>query len=291
MFFNNVKTAVLLACMSALLLFMGNLFGGSAGLNIALIIALVMNLISYFYSDRIVLKMYGATPLDPKEYDWIYKIIEELRTKMNIPMPKLWLVQTPMANAFATGRNPQHASVAVTTGILQILNKEELRGVLAHELSHVQNRDILVSTVAATLATAIGYLANILQHMALWGSFSNNSNDQKRGNPIIMAIVALLMPIAATLIQLAISRSREYLADETGAHTCHDPLALASALQKLQNHIPEAHLKNDDAARAGTAPLFIVHPFTANSWIALFSTHPPMNERIARLKAMNEKMF
>lgn len=289
MFFNKVKTVILLAAMSALLLLLGNLFGGAAGLHFALILALIMNGIAYFFSDKIVLRMYGAQRLDENEYAWIYEIIQELRTKMNLPMPKLWLVHSPMANAFATGRNPDHASIAVTTGILRLLDRDELRGVLAHELSHVKNRDILVSTIAATLATAIGYLASMIQHLAFWDSIS----DRKRsnGNPLIMLFVSILMPIAAMLIQLAISRSREYLADETGAECCHDPLALASALEKLQNHIPEAHLHNDDAQRASTAPLFIVHPFTSNSWTSLFSTHPPMHKRIARLRQMYEKMF
>ena len=289
MFFNKVKTVILLASMSALLLLMGNLFGGSAGIHFALILALIMNGIAYFFSDKIVLHMYGAQRLDENEYAWIYEIIEELCTKMNLPMPKLWIVHSPMANAFATGRNPEHASVAVTIGILRLLDKHELRGVLAHELSHVKNRDILVSTIAATLATAIGYLASMIQHMAFWDSISDRRRSN--GNPLGMLLISILMPIAAMLIQLAVSRSREYLADETGAHCCHDPLALASALEKLHNHIPEAHLHNDDAQRASTAPLFIVHPFTSNSWISLFSTHPPMHKRIARLRQMYEKMF
>lgn len=290
MFFNQVKTVILLAAMSALLLLLGNLFGGAAGLHFALILALIMNGIAYFFSDKIVLSMYGAQRLDENEYAWIYEIIEELRTKMNLPMPKLWLVHSPMANAFATGRNPDHASIAVTTGILRLLDRDELRGVLAHELSHVNNRDILVSTIAATLAAAIGYLASMIQHLAFWDSMSGDRR-RSNGNPLIMLFISILMPIAAMLIQLAISRSREYLADETGAECCHDPLALASALEKLHNHIPEAHLNNDDAKRASTAPLFIVHPFTSNSWTSLFSTHPPMHKRIARLRQMYEKMF
>lgn len=289
MFFNKVKTVILLAAMSGVLLLFGNIFGGKAGMHFALILALIMNGIAYFFSDKIVLRMYNAQPLDRHEFGWIYNIIEELRLQMNLPMPKLWLVHTPMANAFATGRNPQHASIAVTTGILQLLDRDELRGVLAHELSHVQNRDILISTIAATLATAIGYLASMIQHLAFWDSISDRRRSN--GNPIVMLIISILMPLAAMLIQLAISRSREYLADETGAHTCKDPLALASALEKLHNHIPDAHLRNDDAQRASTAPLFIVHPFTSSSWSSLFSTHPPMHKRVQRLRSMYEKMF
>jgi heat shock protein HtpX len=290
MIFNKIKTAVLLAALSGILLFFGSLFGGAAGLQFALILALIMNGIAYFFSDKIVLSLYNAKPLDQQEYAWIYEIIEELRHSMQLPMPKLWLVQTPMANAFATGRNPNHASIAVTTGILNLLDRDELRGVLAHELSHVKNRDILVGTVAATIATAIGYLANMLQHMAFWDSISG-SERRRAGNPLVALAISIVMPIAAMLIQFAISRSREYLADETGARHCHDPLALASALEKLHNHIPHAHLHNNDARRASTAPLFIVHPFTSSNWMSLFSTHPPMQKRIQRLRALCQKMY
>jgi heat shock protein HtpX len=284
---NRFKTVILLATLSGLLMLIGGLIGGSSGVTIAFIIALVMNGISYFFSDKIVLGLYRAQPLDQNRYSDIYAVVRELAQRMNIPMPKLWLIRTPMANAFATGRNPQHASVAITTGILEILNLEELRGVLAHELSHVQNRDILVSSIAATLATAIGYLANMAQYAAIWQS----SDNRKRGsNPLFLLLVAILMPLAATLIQLAISRSREYLADDTGAHVCQDPLALASALDKLQKHIPEAHLRSDDTVHASTAPLFIVHPFLNEGLMALFSTHPPTRKRIERLRQIYQEM-
>ena len=242
-----------------------------------------MNFFAYFYSDTIVLRMYNAKPLDRKEYDWVYDIVKELADDMKIPMPKLWLVENKMANAFATGRNPQHASVAVTTGILEILNKKELRGVLAHELSHVKNRDILVSTIAAVLATAIGYLATMFRFSAL------TNQDSNRRNPLALLLISILVPIAASIIQLAISRSREYLADESGADCCQDPLALASALEKLHNHIPDASLDKNDLNKASTAPLFIVHPFSGAGWTALFSTHPPIGDRIARLRAMAGK--
>jgi heat shock protein HtpX len=288
MFFNRIKTVFLLAALSGLLLLLGNLFGGAQGMTFALILALIMNAILYFFSDRIVLSVYGAQPLDQHEYPWIYEIVTELAQTMRIPMPKLWLIRTPMANAFATGRSPQHASVAVTTGILQLLDRHELRGVLAHELAHVKNRDILVATIAATMATAIGYLANMLHHLAFWESVRGDK-DRKSGNPIVLILVTILMPIAATLIQLAISRSREYLADETGAHECHDPLALASALEKLHHHIPQAHLNPENDAQAGTASLFIVHPFNSSKALSWFSTHPPLKSRIERLQKIFER--
>ncbi|PJF38296.1 MAG: protease HtpX, partial [Phototrophicales bacterium] len=186
------------------------------------------------------------------QYAWIYNIVAELAQSMHLPMPKLWIVNTPMANAFATGRNPQNASIAITTGIIDLLDHNELRGVLAHELSHIKNRDTFVTTIAATIATAIGYLAHMLQYTAFWGSMGSN---RRRGNPLAMLLVAILMPIAATIIQLAISRSREYLADETGAHHCHDPLSLASALEKLHYNIRYAHLNNTDTQRASTASM------------------------------------
>jgi heat shock protein HtpX len=284
-FYNQFKTVLLLGAMSGLFLFMGNLLGGSSGLLIAAIIAMFMNFFAYFYSDTIVLRMYKAKPLDRKQYASIYEMVHELAGEMGIPMPKLWLVENKMANAFATGRNPQHSSVAVTTGILEILDKKELRGVLAHELSHVKNRDILVSTIAAVLATAIGYVATMFRYSAM-----TNSTDDRRRNPLVMLLISILVPIAASLIQLAISRSREFLADESGAECCKDPLALASALEKLHNHIPYASLNKTDVDKASTAPLFIVHPFAGSGWTALFSTHPPVAERIARLRAMyNQK--
>lgn len=290
MIWNAIKTVILLSALSGLLLFLGNLIGGASGLQIALVMALIMNGIAYFFSDKIVLSMYRARPLDPVQYQWVHEMVEDLAKNMNMPKPKLWMLDTPMANAFATGRNPNNASVAVTSSIMQLLDRHELRGVLAHELSHVKNRDVLISTIAATLATAIGYIASMLRYAAFFGTYSNDDRE-KRGNPLFMIFVAILMPIAATLIQLAISRSREYQADETGAECCKDPLALAAALEKLQNYVPEAHLDKNDTAHAATAPLFIVNPFSGNGWTALFSTHPPMHLRIKRLRSMYEKMF
>lgn len=291
MWMNRIKTALLLGALTGLFLFMGQIIGGTEGLQFAFVLAIITNAFAYYFSDKLVLRMYGAQPLDKDTYAWIYDIVQELAQDMHIPMPTLWLVQTPMANAFATGRNPSHASVAVTTGILEILNKDELRGVLAHELGHVKNRDILVSTVAATIAAAIGYIANWLYYASLWG-YSGNNDRQREGNPFIMIIISLLMPVAAALIQLAISRSREYLADETGAAYGKDPLALASALKKLQEHVAYAHLNARDAEQTTTAHLFIVYPFAPDGWlVSLFSTHPPMQERIKRLEQMNHKLF
>lgn len=289
MIFEHLKSVILLAALSGLLMLLGGMFGGAAGMQFAFVLSLVMNALMYFFSERLVLAMYNAKPLDRQEYAWIHDMIQGLAQDMHMPMPKLWLIQTPMANAFATGRSPNHASVAVTTGILSILDRHELRGVLAHELSHVKNRDVLVATIAATIATAIGYLANMLHHAAFWTSMSSDDRNRRGGNPIFMLLVSLLMPIAASLIQLAISRSREYMADETGAKESHDPLALASALAKLHSHIPHAHLDPENRTQASTASLFIVHPFSGGTMLSWFSTHPPVQKRIERLQKMFER--
>jgi len=286
MIFNIFKTTILLIVLSGLLALIGGLIGGPSGIQVALFISLLMNGIMFFFSDRIVLSLYGAQPLDKQQYDWIYDIVEELSRKMNLPMPKLWLVHNSMANAFATGRSPKHASIAVTTGILSILDTEELRGVLAHELAHVKNRDTLITTIAATFASAIGHLAYMMRHVALWGSINN---DRRKENPFVLVIVSILVPFAATLVQLAISRSREYAADDTGARCSHSPLALASALQKLENNVKHAHMNAENMQH--TASLFIVHPFAANSLSSLFATHPPISKRIARLQQLSRKMF
>ena len=288
MFFNILKTATLLIVLSGLLAFIGSLIGGTFGIQVALFISLLMNGIAFFFSDRIVLSLYKAQPLNNRDYAWIYEIVEELTHTMNLPMPKLWIVSTPVANAFATGRNPSHASIAVTTGILSLLDKEELRGVLAHELAHVKNRDTLITTIAATFASAIGHLAYMLRHMALWGSMNSN---RRKENPFVLIVVSILMPLAATLVQLAISRSREYAADDTGARCSHSPLALASALQKLEYNVKYAHMNADDMQQTSTASLFIVHPFAGHSMSTLFATHPPTSKRVERLHQLSKKMF
>jgi heat shock protein HtpX len=285
MFLNQLKTVLLLGILSSLFFLLGYWLGGSQGLMFAFIISMLMNFFAYFFSDKMVLAMYGAQPLDRDKFGYIYEMVEELCFQAQIPMPKLWYIQTEMANAFATGRNPQHASVAVTQGILDILDHNELRGVLAHELGHVKNRDILISTVAATIATAIGYIANMLQWAVLLGGLRGD-REENRSSGLGAIFVAIFMPIAATLLQLAISRSREYLADETGAKMCHDPLALASALEKLHTGVKHHPLEAESAAQTATASLFIVYPFSLSGVMTLFSTHPPMEKRIERLRAM-----
>jgi heat shock protein HtpX len=286
---NQFKTFVLLACMSTLLLIAGSAIAGSTGLTLAFIFAVLMNIFAYFYSDTIVLSMYDAQPLPMHQYGWVYDIVRELSQKMEIPMPKLWVIDTPMANAFATGRNPNHASVVVTTGIMHIINERELRGVLAHELSHVKNYDILISTVAATIATTIGYLATMARYATIYG---RGDDREQRSNPLATLLTIILLPITATLMQMAVSRSREYLADESGAYYSQDPLALASALEKLHMHTYSVHMDtNRDANKASTATLFIVNPFSTQGLVNLFSTHPPMAERIKRLRQMYQNMI
>ncbi len=283
MFWNQLKTVIFLASLSAILFLISFWIGGRNGLIFAFAISIFMNFITYFFSDKIVLKLYKAVPLDENKYKNIYDIVHELSINAKIPMPKLFYIDSSMANAFATGRNPENASVAVTKGILEILDEHELRGVLAHELSHIKNRDILIATIAATVAMAIAYLADMLRWSFI---FSSSRDSRDRGAGLSAILVAILMPIAATLIQLAISRSREYLADETGAKISYDPLSLASALEKLQNSATKRMVEPISNAQASTASLFIVYPFSGSNLFALFSTHPPMEKRIAKLRAM-----
>lgn len=277
---NNLKTVILLGALSGLLLFIGKSIGGSQGLFIAFLFSLLMNGYAYFFSDKIVLRMYNAKPLDQQRYAGIYHMVAELCRKMNIPTPKLWMIDNPSANAFATGRNPSHASVAFTSSILQLLDERELRGVVAHELSHVKNRDTLISTIAVVIATTISYLAQMLQYSAMWQT--NSQDGQRRSNPLSLLVLAIITPFIASLLQLAISRSREYMADETGAHVCHDPLALASALEKLHTHIAPA----GSTTQATTSSLFIVHPFRTSTITEWFATHPPLRKRVERLRKM-----
>lgn len=282
MFWNQCKTFILLFCLSALLFLVGHWIGGSSGLMFAFGFALIMNIVAYFYSDKLVLKMYKAVPLDQGKFGHIYDMVADLCHNANMPMPKLWYIKTSMANAFATGRNPKHASVAVTQGILETLEDYELRGVLAHELSHVKNRDILVATVAATIAMAIAYLADMFR----WSLIFGGRDSRNRTGGLGAILIALLMPLAAMMIQLAISRSREYLADESGASISDDPLALASALEKLGNSAKAQKLKPTSNVQTSTASLFIVYPFLGSGFKNLFSTHPPMQKRIERLRKM-----
>jgi heat shock protein HtpX len=279
---NVFKTGLLLAVLTAMLVLIGGAIGGQQGMVIAFVIALVMNFVSYWFSDKMVLAAYGAQPIDEAAAPRLYAIVRRLATRADIPMPRVYLVPSETPNAFATGRNPQHAVVAVTEGIMRILDEEELEGVLAHELSHVKNRDVLISTIAATLAGAITYLA----HMAQWAAmFGGRSRDDEEGgsNPIAMILLAILAPIAALLVQMAVSRSREFQADATGAKVAGRPWGLAKALEKLQ--MANQAMPMADATPA-TAHLFIVNPLSGQTLMRLFSTHPPLEERIARLRAM-----
>jgi heat shock protein HtpX len=270
---NTFKTALLLTSLTLLLMFIGGYFGGERGLVIGLIFAGVMNFGSYFFSDKIALAAYRAQPVTREQLPRAYQVVERLTQKAGLPMPKIYVIPTESPNAFATGRNPQHSSVAVTQAILNLLNDEELEGVLAHELGHVNNRDILISSVAATLAGAITYLARFAMF------FGGGSRDERRGDGLGALVMIILAPIAAMLIQLAVSRSREYQADQTGAHLTGNPYALASALAKLDAYSKRIPM----AATPSTAHLFIIQPLLGVNMGNLFSTHPPIAERIERL--------
>jgi heat shock protein HtpX len=275
------KTALLLGVLTALLVLIGGAIGGQQGMVVAFLLAMAMNFFSYWFSDKMVLAMYRAQPLDEASAPQVYRIVRTLATRANMPMPRIYLLPSDTPNAFATGRNPEHAVVAVTEGILRILDEEELEGVLAHELSHVKNRDVLISTVAATLAGAITYLAHMAQWAAMFGGRSHD-DDEGGANPFAAILMAVLAPIAAMLVQMAVSRSREYHADSTGARMAGKPWGLAKALEKLQ--MAQQVVPMD--ANPATAHLFIVNPLSGRSLMNLFSTHPPLEERIARLRAM-----
>lgn len=283
---NQLKTVLLLGGLTGLLLLIGGLAGGRTGLTIALLFAGGMNFVTYWWSDKIVLWMYRAKEVDKKKYAKLYSIIKEITTKAHLPMPKVYIIETPQSNAFATGRNPQHAAVAVTTGIMQILDEKELRGVLAHEIGHVKNRDILISTVAATIAGVISYIAMMARWAAIFGGMGGRDNENNGGGNILeLLLLAIIAPIMAMIIQLAISRSREYQADHTGATLSGDPEALASALQKIEKSVhnhPFARMGKTEA----TAHLFISNPLKASSFLELFSTHPSTENRVKRLKEM-----
>jgi heat shock protein HtpX len=275
---NIFKTTLLLTVMTLLLMLAGRAFGGENGMLIALVFAGIMNFVSYFFSDKIALAMYRAQPVTREQLPRVYNIVERLSQKVGLPMPKVYVIPTDSPNAFATGRNPNHASVAVTQGILGLLNDDELEGVIAHELGHVRNRDILISSIAATLAGAITWLAHIAQWGMIFGGYGGRDREERGGLAAIIMI--FLAPLAATLIQLAVSRSREYGADDTGAHWTGNPYALASALQKIENYSHRVPL----VATPSTAHLFIIQPFLGGmSFGNLFSTHPPTAKRIERL--------
>lgn len=277
---NTVKIALLLGALTGLLMLIGGLIGGKGGVYIAFIFAVILNFGSYWFSDKIVLKMYKAQEVSESSAPDLYNIVRNLAMKACLPMPRIFIIPEETPNAFATGRNEKHAVVAVTKGIMRILNKEELEGVIAHELSHIKNKDMLISSIAATIAGAISMLAIMAQWAAIFGG---GSSDEDNGGGIIGLIaMAIFAPLAAAVIQMAISRSREYLADARGASITKNPYGLASALEKLTNASQIIPMN----AKPSTAHLFIVNPLSGKAFMNLFSTHPPLAERIARLRSM-----
>ncbi len=282
---NTLKTVILMAGMSVLLVFVGKWIGGQGGMVIAFMIALAMNFVSYWFSDKIVLRMYGAKEVQYGDAPDLVSLVQELAVRAGLPMPRVYIIENAQPNAFATGRNPDHGAVAVTTGLMRIMNRQELSGVLAHELGHIKNRDILIGTVAATIAGAISMIANMAQWAMIFGG---RSDDEEGGsNPIGALLMIILAPIAAMLIQMAISRSREYLADESGAQISGNPMFLAGALKKLQ--MASERIPMD--ANPTTAHMFIVNPLSGKGFAGLFSTHPPVEKRIERLQGLTVTGF
>ncbi len=275
---NQIRTTVLLAALTALIVLLGKLFGGQQGMIIAFIFAAGMNFFSYWFSDKIVLKMYRAQEITAQQAPEVYDMVQELARRAQLPMPKVFLIPQETPNAFATGRNPQHAVVAVTQGLLQLMNREEVMGVLAHEMAHVKNRDILIGSIAATMAGAIMILASMARWFAIFGGAS--SDDDDGGGIVGLVVMAFLAPLAAMIIQMAISRSREYLADATGANFAGHPEGLARALEKLGQYSKRLPMH----ANPSTAHMFIVNPLSGRSLMSLFSTHPPLEKRIERLR-------
>jgi heat shock protein HtpX len=278
---NQAKTFFLMVFLTIIFVALGSMIGGRSGAYIAFLVAFIMNFVSYWFCDKIVLRMYGAKEVAEKDAPELYGIVSSLAQKASIPMPRVYIIENESPNAFATGRNPSKGVVAVTTGALGLLSRDELEGVLAHEISHITHRDILIQTVAATLAGAITMIANWARFAAFFGG--GRDDDEGGGNIVSVIIFSLLAAFAAMLIQLAISRSREYLADDGGAHLSGNPLLLANALKKLHKGIARAPMVG---ANPSTAPLFILNPFSSRGVLALFSTHPPVEERIKRLEDM-----
>lgn len=278
---NSLKTALLLGALTGLLMLIGGWIGGRQGVVVAFLFAAVMNFVSYWYSDRIVLRMYGANEVTEREAPELYALVRNLALRAGIPTPRVCIIPTDTPNAFATGRNEKHAVVAVTEGILRILNRDELEGVIAHEISHIKDKDILISSIAATIAGAVVMLANMAQWAAIFGFGGRDENDEG-GGVFGLLLMAILAPIAATIIQMAISRSREFLADSEGAMISGKPLGLASALDKMSRASQLMPME----ANPSTAHMFIVNPLTGKSLMNLFSTHPPIEERIERLRKM-----
>jgi heat shock protein HtpX len=279
---NTVKTALLLGALTGLLMLVGGLIGGKGGVYIAFIFAVILNFGSYWFSDKIVLKMYKAQEVSESSVPDLYNIVRNLALKASLPMPRVFIIPEETPNAFATGRNEKHAVVAVTEGIIRILKKEELEGVIAHELSHIKNKDMLISSMAATIAGAISMLATMAQWAAIFGGGRSSDEDNGGGGIIGLIAMAIFAPLAAAVIQMAISRSREYLADAGGANITKNPYGLASALEKLTKASQVIPMD----AKPSTAHLFIVNPLSGKAFMKLFSTHPPLEERIARLRSM-----
>jgi heat shock protein HtpX len=280
---NQVKTFFLMVVLTIIFVALGSMIGGKNGAMVAFVVALAMNLVSYWFSDRIVLAMYSAREVSEGEAPELYGVVASLSQRASIPMPRVYIIENDSPNAFATGRDPAHGVVAVTTGILRLLNRHELEGVLAHELSHIKHRDILVQTVAAAMAGAITMLANWARFAAFFGGGRSSDDEGGGGNIFSVIIFSVIAAFAAMLIQLAISRSREYYADEGGAQLSGNPLFLANALRKLQTGVARVPMED---ANPSTAHMFILNPFTAKGVLALFSTHPPTEERIERLEEM-----
>jgi len=282
---NWFKTAILMGVLTALIIFIGGLFGGQQGMVFAFVLALGLNFFGYWYSDKIVLKMYRAQAVSPSEIPELYQIVENIAQRAGLPMPKVYLIPEESPNAFATGRNPRHAVVAVTRGLINLMNRDEIEGVIAHEMAHIKNRDILIGSIAATMAGAVMILAN----MARWAAFfgGGRSDDDEGGGIIGLLVMSILAPLAAMLIQMAISRSREYQADSSGASFTGRPNGLASALEKLGAYSGRIPMLQ---AKAQTAHMFIVNPLRGGNLANLFSTHPPLEERIAKLRGKSQPM-
>ena len=285
---NTIKTTVLLTALTLILVWAGGAMGGQGGAMFAFIIALVMNLGSYWFSDKIVLKMYKAKEVTESEQPEFHSMMRELAQRANLPMPKVYVIPQDAPNAFATGRNPEHAAVAATTGILSLLTREELMGVMAHELAHVKNRDILIGSIAATIAGAIGMLASMAQWAMIFGG--GRSSNEDGPHPAVMIAMMIIAPIAAMIVQMAISRSREYSADSEGARICGRPEYLASALSKLEGSSKKIPMHVNESTQEATAHMFIVNPLTGGGLMSLFSTHPPIAERVRRLREMSSDL-
>lgn len=278
---NMIKTGMLMAALTAIFLVAGQVMGGQSGMFIAVILALGMNFFAYWYSDKMALKMSRAREVSPQEAPDLHSMVASLADRASLPKPRVYIIDNQTPNAFATGRNPDHAAVAVTTGIMQILDRDELEGVLAHEMAHIKNRDILISSIAAVIAGAISYIATMAQWAMIFGGFGGSDDDEGGGNIVGALIMMIVAPLAATMIQLAISRSREYQADSTGAAICGHPRSLAGALDKMDNMNRHHPMKVNPA----TAQMYIVNPLKGGQLAGLFATHPPIKERINRLLA------